>query len=57
MEGRKTGKGREKHRERKINVWSPLTCSLLGTWPATEACVLTGNQTGDPLILRPALNH
>ena len=28
---------------------------LLGTWPATQACALTGNQTGDPLVCRPAL--
>ena len=28
----------------------------LGTWPATQACALTGNRTGDPLLLRPALN-
>ena len=27
-----------------------------GTWPATQACALTGNQTGDPLVCRPALN-
>ena len=37
------GKGREKERERNINVWLPLTCPLLGTWPATQACALTGN--------------
>ena len=43
-------------RERNINVWLPLTCPLLGTWPATQACGLTGNQTGDPLVLRPALS-
>ena len=29
---------------------------LLGTWPATQACALMGNQTGDPLVRRPALN-
>ena len=27
-----------------------------GTWQATQACVLTGNQTGDPLVCRPALS-
>ena len=47
--------GRE--RERNINVWLPLVHPLLGTWPATQACALTGNQTGDPLVRRPALNH
>ena len=50
------GKGREKERERNINMWLPLSCLLLGTWPATQACALTGNQTGDPLVCRPALN-
>ena len=34
-------------RERKnINVWLPLKCPLLETWPAAQACVLTGNQIG-----------
>ena len=28
----------------------------LGTWPATQACALTGNQTGDPLVRRLVLN-
>ena len=48
--------GREKERERNINVWLPLTLPLLGTWPATHECTLTGNQTGDPLGHRPVLN-
>ena len=26
--------------ERNINVWLPLVHSLLGTWPATQACAL-----------------
>ena len=29
---------------------------LLGTWPVPQACALTGNQTGDPLVCGPALN-
>ena len=37
------GEGREKERERNINVWLPLVCPTPGTWPATQACVLTGN--------------
>ena len=37
-------------------MWLPLACSRLGTWPATQACALTGNQTGDLLVRRPALN-
>ena len=28
----------------------------LGTQPATETCALIGNQTGDPLVCRLALN-
>ncbi|KAF6086237.1 hypothetical protein HJG60_008432 [Phyllostomus discolor] len=44
-------RGREK-RERNISVWLPITCPLLGSWPG----LLTRNQTGDPLVCRPALN-
>ena len=50
------GEGREKERKKNINVWLPLTCPLLGTWPVTQACALTGNQTGDPLAFWLALN-
>ena len=42
--------GREKERERNVNVWLPLTWPPLGTWPATQACALTGNRTGDFLV-------
>ena len=42
--------------DRNIKVWLPLPCPLLGTWPATQACTLTGNQTGNPLVHRLALN-
>ena len=35
--------GREKERERNINVWLPLTYPLLETWLATQACAWTGN--------------
>ena len=42
--------GREKERERNINVWLPLAPPPLETWPATQACALTGNQTCDPLL-------
>ena len=48
--------GREKERERDINVWLPLMLPLLGTWSKTQTCVLTGNQTGDPLVHRLGLN-
>ena len=40
LEGRE---GREKERERNINVWLPLVCPQLGTWPTTQACALTEN--------------
>ena len=35
--------GRKGERERNINVWLPLVHPLLGTWPAIQACALTGN--------------
>ena len=50
------GERREKQRKRNIHVWWPLMLPLLGTWPATQACALTGNQTDDPLVHRPELN-
>ena len=50
------GGRKEKESERNINVWLPLTCPLLGTWPETHAYALAGNQTSDPLICRPALS-
>ena len=37
------GENREKERERNMNVWFPLAHPLLGTWPTTQACALTGN--------------
>ena len=42
--------------ERNINVWLSLPCPLMGTWPVSQASALTGNQTHDPLVPRPALN-
>ena len=50
------GERREKERERNNNVWLPLVHPLLGTWTATQAYALTGNQTGDPLVRRLVLN-
>ena len=29
----------------------------MGTWPATQTCALTGNQTGDPLVCSPSSIH
>ena len=34
------GREGERGRETDINVWLPLACPLLGTWPATQACAL-----------------
>ena len=41
------GEGKEKERERNITAWLPLMRPLLGDWPATQACALTGNRTID----------
>ena len=60
--GREGGREGEKHQHaretsiRNINVWLPLTGSQLGTWPAPQACALTGTQTGDLSVCRPVLN-
>ena len=50
------GEGREKEKERSISVWVLLECPPLRTWPATQACVLSGNRTGHPLVRRPAFH-
>ena len=50
------GEGREKERKRNISVWLPLAHPQLGTWRATQACALTGDQTGDPSVSRSVLN-
>ena len=43
--------GREGEREgENISVRLPLMWLPLRSWPATQACALTGNQTRDPLI-------
>ena len=34
----------------------PLTCTTPGTWPATQACALTGKRSGDPLVRRLVLS-
>ena len=46
------GKGGRKRERRNISVWLPLACPLLGTWPTTQACALTGNWTDDPFVHR-----
>ena len=50
------GEGREKDRERNTNVWLSLVYPLLGAWPATQACALTGNWTSDPSVRRLVFN-
>ena len=50
------GEGREKERERNVNVWLSLACPPLGIRLATQACALTGNRTSDPMVCRLALN-
>ena len=50
-------RGEEKEKERERNIkWLPLTGPPLGTWPATQACALTGNRTVDPLVSKLILN-
>ena len=46
----------EKERERNINVWLPFVSPQVGTWPETQACALTGNQTNNPMVHRTVLN-
>ena len=61
------GEGRERKGEskregekpqcvREIIDWLPLAHPQLGTWPATQACALTGNQASDISVRLPALN-
>ena len=50
------GGGREKERERNTDVWLPLTCPQLETWPETQACALTRNWAGNSLVCRPGHN-
>ena len=50
------GEGRDKERERNINVWLLLACPPTGTQPSTQACALPGNQTCNPLVHRSAFN-
>ena len=44
------GEGREKERERNINVWLPLRCPQLGTWPTTQACALDWESNQWPFV-------
>ena len=42
--------------DRNINVWLPLKLPRPGTWPATQACVLTRNRTSNLWVHRLVLN-
>ena len=42
--------------ERNIN-WLPFTCPQLGTWPTTQACALTQNQTNLQDAAQPTEPH
>ena len=52
--------GREKEREtlmcERYIDWLSLAHPQQGTWPATQACALTGNRTRDPLVRRLELS-
>ena len=50
------GEGKEKQREGNISVWLPHMHPLMGMWPETQACTLTGNRTSNSLISRPMLS-
>ena len=49
------GKGGEREGEKHQCVVASYTPPT-GEWPATQACALLGNQTGDHFLHRPALN-
>ncbi|KAM5313236.1 uncharacterized protein AAES06_022430 isoform 3-T4 [Glossophaga mutica] len=50
------GEERKKERKRNITLCLPLMCPLLETWPETQACAVTWNQTGDPFVHRLLLS-
>ena len=64
--GEKHGRARERERERERERdrdrdrdrerYQLSRTPQLGTWPGTQACALTGNPTGGPLVRRPALS-
>ena len=49
------GEEREAEREEHTD-WLPLMGPQLGKWLTTQACDLTGNQTGDLSVRRPVLS-
>ena len=44
--------GRKRRRGTSMCGCLSRTHPLLGTWPETQACALTGNRTSDPLVHR-----
>ena len=51
-------RGQERGKGRETSMCGCLSRTpALGTWPATQAHALTGNQTSNPLVRRPALIH
>ena len=49
-------RGRETSMCERYIDWLPLESPQMGTCQATQAHVLTGNQTSDPSVHRPALS-
>ena len=50
-------RGERKEKGRETLMCGCLLSTLpLGTWPTTQACALTRNQSSDPLVYRPVLN-
>ena len=52
----KEGKGGRKRGRQTVMCGCLSHSTPLGTWPGTQACALTGNRTGDPLVHRLVLN-
>ena len=53
---RREGRERETLMCERYIYQLPLAHPQPGTWPATQACDLTGNRTGDPWVCRQAPN-
>ena len=50
------GKRRERGRETSMCGCLSHAPNWVGAWRTTQACALTGNWAGDPLVLKPALS-
>ena len=53
-EGEKLQCARETSMRKRYSDQLPLAQLQVGTWPATQACALTGNQIGDFSVCRLA---